>query len=98
MRSFPSVELCRAIRSVHNIVFASSLIAFPSQCIPCTCRLHRASLDLARNCLPRGCFRATATTIVLAQRRSNVFIEPAVAEMLEEECGRAVLTAIVAAK
>ncbi len=59
---------------------------------------HRASLDLARNCLPRGCFRATATTIVLAQRRSNVFIEPAVAEMLEEECGRAVLTAIAAAK
>ena len=56
------------------------------------------SLDLARNCLPRGCFRATATTIVLAQRRSNAFIEPAVAEMLEEECGRAVLTAIAAAK
>jgi uridine phosphorylase len=55
-------------------------------------------LDMAHNCLPRGCFRASASTIVLAQRRSNDFITPDVADMLEIECGRAVLTAVTSAK
>ncbi len=82
--------------------FACSFLNFSAVSIlseyPLSAHRRVPSLDLARNCLPRGCFRATATTIVLAQRRSNAFIEPAVAEMLEEECGRAVLTAIAAAK
>jgi hypothetical protein len=54
------------------------------------------SFDLSQVCQPEHCFRAAASTIVLAQRRSNDFITPEVAEMLEVECGRAVLDAIVA--
>lgn len=54
--------------------------------------------DLARCALPAGTIRASASTIILAQRRSNVFIDPATYEMLEAACGRAVLKALVHAK
>ncbi len=40
-------------------------------------------LDMALSCRPIGCMRATASTIVLAQRRTNAFIDPETAEMLE---------------